>query len=84
MGFILCVMQDVSMYKYPWGPSQAMLDPLASLTRRPFAPSEGFSSAYRGIRPVSLLGRRLCSRCSRSSIYIHGADEFIGAIGFLA
>ena len=84
MGFILCVMQDVSMYKYPWGPSQAMLDPSASSPHWPFAPSEGYSSAYREIRLISLLGRCLCSRCSRSSIYIRGADGSIGDVGFLA
>ena len=30
MGFILCVTQDVSMYRYSWGSSQAILDLLAS------------------------------------------------------
>ena len=30
MGIILHAIQDVSMYSYPWGPSQAMLDSSAS------------------------------------------------------
>ena len=47
MGFILCVMQDISMYRYLWEPSQATLDPLASSPRQPLAPSEGFPSAYK-------------------------------------
>jgi len=84
MGFILRVMQDVSMNRYPWGPSQTMLDLSTSSPRRPFASSEGFPLAYRGVRQVSLRGRRLCSRHSRSSIYFHGADESVDAVGFLA
>ena len=53
MGIILRVTQDVSMYGYLWGPSQAMLDPLASLPRQPFASFGGSPLAYRGAHRVS-------------------------------
>ena len=84
MGFILCVMQDISMYRYLWEPSQATLDPLASSPRQPLAPSEGFPSAYKDPRRVSLWGRRSCYCCSGSSIYFRRADGSTGAVSFLA
>ncbi|KAF3973020.1 hypothetical protein CMV_003529 [Castanea mollissima] len=43
MGFILCVKQEVSMYKYSWGPSQATLDQLASSPCRTLHPIQGLS-----------------------------------------
>ena len=42
MGFILHVTQDVSIYRYSWALSQAMLDLLTSPPRRPLHPIQGF------------------------------------------
>ena len=42
--------QDFSLYRYPWGSSKAMLDPLASPPRQALNSFDGFLSAYRDAR----------------------------------
>ena len=41
MGFVLRVTQDVSMYRYLWGSSQATMDPSTSPPSRPLHPVQG-------------------------------------------
>jgi len=80
MSFILRVMQGISMYRYSWGPRQAMLDSSASPPYQALNPSNGFPLAYRGARRVSLWGRHVWCRRPKSSVGFHEADGYAGAV----
>ena len=46
--------QDLSLYRYPWGSSKALLDLSAFPPCQALNLSDGFPSAYKGARRVAL------------------------------
>ena len=80
-----CGVQDISLCRYPWGSSKAMLDPSASPPHQALNPSFGFPLAYRGACRVTLWGRHVWCRRPKSSVSFREAYGYMGAINpFLA